>query len=197
MDNIEIYNKDYLFDFMALNQLNQGFIDTIRKSGGKNEERLLLVAGAMNDLSLTYYPEYKMPKDPNNNIALSIHFYYPFEFTSTYNYEDTWLDENGIEFIYSSPKKWGSSAEYNEIIVDFETIKNNFIDKGIPVILTEVGVLTEEKKEIESIREYLYSIFFFSVDYNGIMACLWDTSSADYGNMNYIIEKIINGMMKK
>ena len=173
MDSLDIFNNGY-FDYFSLNKLIQGFIDTIRESGGKNTERLLLISGAMNDLDLTYSSEYIMPKDPSNNLAIAIHYYSPFEFTFTYNYEMTWYDENGIEYYYSSPKKWGSSAEYNEMIVNFEIMKNYFVDKGIPVILTEVGVLTEEKKEIESIREYLYSIFSFSVDYSGIMTCLWD-----------------------
>ena len=184
MDSLNIFYNGY-FDYIALNKLIQGFIDTIRESGGKNKERLLLISGAMNDLDLTYSSEYIMPIDQNNNLGISIHYYSPFEFTSTYNYEMTWYDENGIEYYYTSPKKWGSSSEYNEIIVNFEIMKKYFVDKGIPVILTEVGVLTEEKKEIESIREYIYSIFSISVDYDGIMACLWDTSSKDYGNMNY------------
>ena len=41
-------------------------------------------------------------------------------------------------------------------------MKSYFVDKGIPIIISEVGVLTEEKKEIESIREYLYMIFSIS-----------------------------------
>ena len=185
MDKIEIYNNDYNYDFIALNKLTQGFIDVVRKSGGKNEERLLLISGAINDLTFIFYPEYIMPIDPSNNLALSIHYYYPSEFVFTTNYETIWYDENGIEYYYSSPKKWGSNAEYNEITVNCELMKKYFVDKGIPVIITEIGVLTEEKKEIESIREYLYSIFSISVDYSGIMACLWDTSSKVEGDMNY------------
>jgi hypothetical protein len=48
-----------------------------------------------------------------------------------------------------------------------------------------VGVLTEEKKEIESIREYLYMLFTLSLDYDGIMCCLWDTSNKTIGDMNF------------
>ena len=40
-------------------------------------------------------------------------------------------------------------------------------------------------KEIESIREYLYAGFTMSASYNGIMACLLDTSNKDPGSMNY------------
>jgi len=64
-------------------------------------------------------------------------------------------------------------------------MKNNFVNKGIPIIISEVGVLTEERKKIESIREYLYMIFSLSLDYDGIMSCLWDTSNKEYGHMNY------------
>ena len=112
MDSLNIFNNGS-FDYLTLNKLTQGFIDTIRKSGGKNEERLLVISGAMNDLDLTYSSEYIMPIDPNNNLAISIHYYSPYEFTSTYNYEMTWYDENGIEYYYSSPKKWGGVLVLN------------------------------------------------------------------------------------
>ena len=45
--------------------------------------------------------------------------------------------------------------------------------------------MTEENKEITSIREYLYAIFSLSNEYEGIMSCLWDTSNKKKGNMNY------------
>ena len=34
-----------------------------------------------------------------------------------------------------------------------------FINKEIPFIIVEIGVLTEQKKEIESIREYCFKMF--------------------------------------
>ena len=64
-------------------------------------------------------------------------------------------------------------------------MKKHFIDNEIPIIINEVGVLTEEKKELESIREYLYMLFSISSDYDGIMYCLWDTSNKLFGDMNY------------
>ena len=51
------------------------------------------------------------------------------------------------------------------------------------MIITEVGILTEQKKEPESIREYLNFLFSLSSEYNGIMSCLWDTSK--YGDSNF------------
>ena len=59
-------------------------------------------------------------------------------------------------------------------------MKSYFVDKGIPIIINEVGVLTEEKKEIESIREYLYVLFSIASEY--------DQSCAVYGilQINYL-----------
>ena len=64
-------------------------------------------------------------------------------------------------------------------------MKENYINKGIPIIFSEIGVQTESKRDKLSIREYLYSIFSISRNYNGFMPCLWDTSNKKYGNMNY------------
>jgi hypothetical protein len=80
---------------------------------------------------------------------------------------------------------WGSHGDYKELLQNFAKIQNFYVNKGIPVIIGEVGVLTEKDKEILSIREYLYSIFSLSFEYEGIMACLWDTSNKNFGDMNY------------
>ena len=41
-------------------------------------------------------------------------------------------------------------------------MKNSFVSKGIPIIISEVGVLTEEQKNLETIREFLYTLFSIS-----------------------------------
>ena len=195
MNNLEIYSltydkeKDryiYDYDYKGLNILTQAFVDTIRNSGGKNIERLLLISGANDYIEYTCSSKYKLPIDPYNKISVSMHNYIPYDFTYIQSYEFKWLDEIGNEHITSDLRIWGEDKDYNEMISIYETIKKAFIDKGIPVIIGEVGVLTEEKKEIKSIREYLYFQFSMSHDYDGIMSCLWDTSNKNFGNMNFI-----------
>jgi endoglucanase len=80
---------------------------------------------------------------------------------------------------------WGEEGDYNDMIANFESIKKFFLDKGIPVVINEIGVLTEQQKEKKSIREFLYSHFSMVSDYRGIMACIWDTSKKTAGNMNF------------
>ena len=99
--------------------------------------------------------------------------------------------------IYASLKSWGSDADYNKLISNFQKMKSYFVDKGIGVIIGEVGVYAEENKDIESIREYLYSIFASAREYDGIMACLWDTSSKIFGDMNYYNREVNKWYDKK
>jgi len=59
------------------------------------------------------------------------------------------------------------------------------VNKGYPVIISETGVFTEDKKDINSIRQFLYSVFSISRSFDGMMAILLDISDKKYGIFNY------------
>ena len=187
MDKVFFYDYiNYDFDYTTLTTFNQAFVDTIRNTGGNNIERLLIVAGANDEFQMTCTSDYKMPVDQSNKLAVSIHYLEPFNFIyNTYFEPYNWTDSNGFTYTEGPALKWGNSMEYQKVIEDFELMKSYFLDKGIPIIINKVGVLTEEKKEIESIREYLYMIFSISSNYEGITCCLWDTSNKLFGDMNF------------
>ena len=145
------------YDYSTLLNITQTFVYTIRNSGGRNKERLLIISGPYAHLNYAYSSEYKIPTDPYNKLALSFHYYIPELFT-TQSYEDSWF---GLEY-------WGSNGDYNELITNFESMKKSFVDKGIPIIIGEIGVLTNGEKNISSIIEYLYAVFSISVEYNDI-----------------------------
>ena len=164
--NLFDYNYDTLLNF------SQSFIDTIRNSEKFNKERLLIISGMSSNIDLTCSERYKMPNDPANKLAISINYYIPLEFVTSKVF---WIDED----------QWGTQDNYKELLENFIKLKNFYVNKGIPVVIGEVGVETESTKELSSIREYLYSVFSLSIEYEGIMACLWDTSNKNYGDMNY------------
>ena len=164
-DNFD-YNYDILLNF------TQSFVDIIRNSEKYNKERLLIISGMGSNLDLTCSEQYKMPIDPSNKLAISINYYIPNEFAINKEF-------------WNSFNNWGSYNEYKELLQNFVTLQNFYVSKGIPVVIGEVGVITEESKELASIREYLYSVFSLANEYEGIMACLWDTSNKNYGTMNY------------
>ena len=165
--NLFDYNYDTLLNF------SQSFIDTIRNSEKFNKERLLIISGMNSNIELICSPENKIPTDPANKFAISINYYIPVEFATSDTY---WFNNKNY---------WGTRDDYKELLTNFVTLKNLFISKGIPVVIGEVGVVTEKTKDLTSIREYLCSVFSLSIEYEGIMACLWDTSNKNYGDMNY------------
>jgi len=148
MNEVNFYDPlTYVYDFEALFNLNQAFVDTIRNSGGNNIERLLIVSGANDDLEITGSSEYVFPVDPSNKLAVSLHYYISSAFTTELYFEPyIWTDDYGNIYNYEPTLSWGNQDEYFQIITDFELMNNTFVNKGIPVIISEVGVVTEEKK---------------------------------------------------
>jgi hypothetical protein len=65
----------------------------------------------------------------------------------------------------------GDIEEYFQIIINFEMMNNTFASKGIPIIINEVGVLTEQKKDRINQRIFVYNISI-SLYFDGIMPCL-------------------------
>ena len=124
-------------------------------------------------MELTCDDDFKIPKDPANISAIIFHYYHPYQFITI------------IESNYDNENNWGSENDYKIIISHFETMKNCFLDKNIPIIIGEIGVITEENRDKISIREYLYTVFSLSFDNEGILPCLWDTSNKKTGNMNF------------
>jgi endoglucanase len=172
-------------DFLTLLNLNQLFIDTVRNSGGKNGDRLLLIAGMDGNADLTCSSEYSIPIDPINKYAVSFNYYIPERFTLELDSAPWTYVIDKVTYEVLPMTHWGEKGHYEEMLNNFENIKKAFLDKQIPVIINEVGVLTEEKKDSKSVREFLFSSFLLSIDYDGIMICLWDTSNKNYGDMNY------------
>ena len=159
IDNYWNFKYDIYYNF------TQGFIDILRKSGGFNSQRLLIISGYQ------YLEPLLLPlNDTANKLAVSFNYYEPFWFTS----------DNSLYYL-----EWGRENEYKTLFNDFEKLKENYIDKGIPIILSEIGVKTESKKNILSIREYLYTLFSLSFDYSGLVCCLQDTSNKIFGDMNF------------
>jgi len=174
------------FDYMVLLSFTQSFVDIVRNSGGKNSNRLLIIPGLNQDFLATCNSEYKFPIDPFKKYAISIHYYIPSTYTKERD-DDPWTydGDDGVTYIVNPKTKWGGELDYKDLFNYFEFMKVYILDKGIPIIITETGVITEQKKDPSSIREYLFAVFSISSDYNGVMSCLWDDSNKKFGDYNY------------
>lgn len=167
--------KEY---YTVQNGYNQTFVSTVRKTGGKNKDRYLIVQGF--NTNIDYTVKYAvMPKDTvPRRLMMEVHYYDPYNFT---------LNEN------SNITQWGSIAAdqkkvdawANEDWVDsqFRKMKTNFIDKGIPVILGEYGVISRlDVADHEKYRVYWNQYITQSAVDHGMVPIYWDNGySGDHG----------------
>ena len=199
---------DIRIEYFNVLNFTQDFIDTIRNSVGYNKERLLIIPEMPTEIELNDFYELKLPKDPLNKTAISIQFYFPSESINEYEMEPfIWNDKYGYIYETIPITKWGSDNDYKEIVIKIEMLESLFIDKGIPVIFAEVGILSKYNNNIGSNREFLYTLFSLTKEINGFLACLWDNSEKISEKSNYynrevdrwndeIIQKIINKISK-
>ena len=168
--------------------LSQDLLNVIRNSGGLNTERLLIVPLISSDSELDLFSyssdEHIIPKDPYNKLAISLSYYFPAEESNEINDLEPIILYNSIGFSNDllPSMEWGSSKNYKDIVRYFDYLKENFAEKGIPVIIGEVGFLNEYIIKNNSIEQFLYTLFSMSNEYEGILPCLWDipmTSSID------------------
>jgi len=176
--------------------LSQDFINVIRDSGGFNIDRLLIIPMISSDYELSiinydydynYDDDYKIPKDPYNRLAISLYYYFPCEEERNplnLYLINLYLKQGYILDLFHL-KEWGTSQNYKAILNNFEIMKTNFIDKGFPVIIGEVGILNENIKKDNSIELFLYTIFSMSNENEGILPCLWDIPITSLTNSFY------------
>ncbi len=159
--------------YELLNHLNQLFVDTVRATGGNNAGRHLLIPGFNTDIKQTCDRRYHMPEDPAGRCILSIHYYSPSPFA---------VAEHNVDWC-EPVTTWGSEEDIAAVREHFDMLANNFLGKGVPVIIGEYGVLTEDNKEKQSIRDYVKKVPEIIMEY-GMCPVLWDTSNA--GDMKFI-----------
>ena len=184
-NNFDTYDSYYQNLFNS----TQDFIYIIRNSGNFNSKRLLVIPEYSTDVEIflfSFFFELNMPIDPSNKLAISINYYYPSEIYQFYDsISMDWYTKYGYSYMTNPIQKWGSNNDYKQLLKNFDILKQNYIDEGIPVINSQVGIITVKDFDINSMKEFLYTIFAVSAEFDGIMCCLWDISEKDEGNVNY------------
>lgn len=169
-----------------LNDINQKFVDIVRGSGGNNEKRHLLIAGYNTDIALTCDEAFKMPDDPQNRCALSVHYYTPSTF-AILEKDESWGKMRS---------EWGTEADFAELNKYMDMVKERFVDKGVPVIIGEYGCPTKNK-EPESVRLFISSVSEAAYA-RGMCPMLWDITNLHYNRRSaefvdpQLLEDIMN-----
>ena len=169
----------------CINKLNQKAVDTIRDTGSNNRGRLIMCPGYDASIDGATVSGFKLPTDISGNknrIAVSVHAYSPYNFAMNI---DT---SNGATSTYSSSIK-------NELQGLFSTLKSNFRDKGIPVVIGEFGS-TDKNNTAERVK--------WATDYtalakkNNIPCVLWDNNAfAVYNGNNIVLNSEYHGYINR
>lgn len=153
-------NSDICKDaFNALNKLNQLAVDTIRKSGGNNLKRIIIIPSLQASVGSALSPLFKIPKDDYEavdykKILISVHMYTPYSFAM----------EMPGETIFTEKHK-------NEISYNLSKIDNLFNKTGYGVIIGEYGATNKDNDE-ERIKWFSY--YLSEAKKHNIPAILWD-----------------------
>jgi len=142
-----------------ISKINAEFVELVRKSGGFNDKRYLLLAGYWTDIDRTCTAEYTLPED--DRIMVSVHYYSPADFA---------IADAATSWGYR--KTWGTDADIKYLKGQFEKLKTWFIDKGIPVIVGEYGVIDKDKDEEDRVY-WFESVTKTALEY-GCCPVVWD-----------------------
>lgn len=110
-----------------VNRYAETFVRTVRASGGNNEYRSLLVTPYAASSATENLAALKIPENAGN-VIVSVHAYLPYDFA---------LNVHGTA-VYSN------DGSVNTLMNDIKTL---FIDKGVPVIITEFGSVNKENEQ--------------------------------------------------
>jgi aryl-phospho-beta-D-glucosidase BglC (GH1 family) len=146
----------------VINQLEQNFVDTVRKSGGNNQYRTLIVTTHSASIDETSVKSLVVPND--DRVIVSIHYYSPYDFA-------------GNE---SDVNTWGTDEDKANLDEGFKLLNETFISKGIPVIIGEFGAVD---KDNDDVRANYFNYYIQSAKNYGITCFVWD-NNGDFGLLN-------------
>jgi endoglucanase len=181
----------------VLTSYHQTFIDAVRSTGGKNAYRTLVVQGPTTDIEKTNNLMTTLPTDiAANRMMVEVHYYTPWNFAGLTK-DETW----GKMFYYwgtgyhsatdtERNATWGEEADLEKY---FKLMKNQFVDKGIPVLLGEFGAIRRTTLTGDALTLHLASRAYYlktvvkTANANGLLPFYWDEGSLgdnSFGIMN-------------
>ena len=117
----------------VVNKLNAVFVETVRNSGGNNGKRCLMIPTYAASAMEKTFAAMEVPEN-DDRIIVSVHAYIPYNFAlASDNFTDYWSS--------SDPS---CTAEIDNLMT---TLKAYFLDKGIPVIIGEMGCVNRNNTE--------------------------------------------------
>ena len=200
-------NGQWAFDetrMQVLKQFHEACLKAVRSTGGNNATRIVVVQSPRTEIDKSPLLASMYPTDPAGDgyTMAEVHFY-PYQFSLMTSGDEDW----GKMFYYWEDQTPGNDAAHTcsgtalgskKSIDDlFGGLKTRFYDKGIPVIIGEMGavkrlgVLTGDNLKTHlKARAAWYGYTVAAAKKNGLVPCVWDTGDEGDGNMTIIRRQV-------
>lgn len=161
--------------YKAVNDFNQLFVDTVRKTGGNNSVRNLMVQVYSGSCSEQALAGFKLPNDSvENHLIIHVHNYDPQAFTAN---DATWT---------TMTDTWGSTEDKQYFDSLFERLGNFSEKQGVPLVIGEFGA---NYKGNEASRMLYADYFVTCAEKHGIKCFWWDTGDmALFDRSNFTVK---------
>lgn len=170
--------------YATVTHVNQLFIDTVRKMGGNNARRLLIVAGYTTDIEKTSDPTYRLPKDTlPGKLLISVHYYTPWQFCG--------MTEDA-EWGKMRPT-WGTDDDVKQLNQLFDKLKAFTSKNDIPAYIGELNA--SDKKESASRIRWMSAVANAALA-RGMVPVLWDTGNDVSRRAPYAASPELQQMLK-
>ena len=153
----------------------------------------------------------ELPVDPAGEgyMMAEIHYYDPYQYTIMEK-DESWGKVSwfwGTEFHKEGSDRNATWGEEDWMLSQFEKMKKQFVDKGIPVIIGEYGAYpeshyanlqtAEDKELIKASRVHFYECVSQYAAETGLMPFVWDTGELiDRNNGSVKNQSIIDAITK-
>ncbi|MEO5774430.1 MAG: glycoside hydrolase family 5 protein [Sphingomicrobium sp.] len=156
---------------------NQVFVDAVRATGGNNSTRTLIFQGYNTNIDNTITAcGAKVPTDPTpGRLMAEFHYYDPWNFAGS---ETSTIWQWGS--IATDPAATETWANEPYVEAQFDKLKANYVDKGIPVIIGEFGAISKTEYDAPmKYRSFWDQYISGSAKRHGIAPIYWDNGYPD------------------
>ena len=165
--SIDTKNEDCMTAVDVINSLNQTALDAIRATGGRNADRFVIISPYAANTMATMIDRFQMPTDTaENKLILSIHAYTPYNLCLNVQSEEAAFNQSHV----------------NEIKSFMKSLNYRYVQKGIPVIIDEMGII--DKKNPEDRYEWAKAYIAAAKEY-GMVCCWWDNGAMNSSGENF------------
>jgi endoglucanase len=143
--------------YQNINAYNQIFVDTVRRTGGTNSSRWLLVPGWNTNIDYTVgnygfvlpTDQYRSSAIPGSEqrIMISVHYYDPWDFTGT---EDGNITQWGPAA--TNPSKTSTWGQEDFMDAQLKKMYDTFVVRGYPVFVGEYGAIDKTSADSSNNR---------------------------------------------